>query len=235
LVSHLRGDRGEDLGEEHELDGGVFGRELPRERDERLRREHDVQDDRERGLGPALEARDQRVERLDLALNAGGGRRDRLPVVREARRPPAAVEEAQAELGLEAVDGLAHRGGDAPERAGRGGEAPGLGHGAEGAELLDRDALDHGPPPPLAPPLRVALADSMSVRGIVSLLAEGGHAGRCGARRVSVKATRPATSLCSSRSKATSSAELWHPVRAGAVNRRWRRTRLRRWRTSCLR
>src|SRR6185437_6221822 len=101
---------------------------------------------------------------VDLPAHARRCRDDRLAVLREARDAAGAVEQAQAELRLEPIDGLADRGLDAAELARGGREAARLGDRAQRAQLLDGDALEHR-----SPFFHARRAASMPARNVSSL------------------------------------------------------------------
>ena len=143
LLAHVRRDARENLGEEQQPDVGVLAREVPGERHQRLGREHDVDDDVQRPLGAALQARHQLVERADALLHLGRGRHDRLAVRRQHGNPPRAIEQPKPELRLQPIDCLAHRRLHAPELARRRREAARLGHRPQRPELLDRHPFQH--------------------------------------------------------------------------------------------
>jgi transposase len=125
------------------LDRGVGRVELAQGGTQALERVERVDDEGEPELDPLPQAARAGAHEVDLEEDGAGvgeqrlsGRRQRGPVAR-------AVEEADAELGLEVRDPLAHGGLD-PHEPGRGGaEAAGLGDRREGAQLVERECVQH--------------------------------------------------------------------------------------------
>jgi hypothetical protein len=108
-----------------------------------LERVERVDDEGEPELDPLPQAARAGAQEVDLEEDGAGVGEQRLSGRRQAGPVARAVEEADAELGLEVRDPLAHRGLD-PREPGRGSaEAAGLGDGHEGAELVEREGVQH--------------------------------------------------------------------------------------------
>ena len=83
------------------------------------------------------------LERARLAQDPAGIGQKHPAGLRQHRRATAPLEKQNAKLVLQGGDRLADRRMDPPQAAGRRAETPGFGHRREGAELVERHAVDH--------------------------------------------------------------------------------------------
>ncbi|MCC6645209.1 MAG: thrombospondin type 3 repeat-containing protein [Polyangiaceae bacterium] len=140
---YARRDRGQRLRVDAELDVGQLRRERAAEGHQRRDGHQLLHAQRHGRLHARGEACAQPVELVDLGAHAPRRGEHRLPLRRQRRRASRAVPDRHAELGLE----VRHRGADSglhPRQApARRGEAAALGRGDQGAELVERDAIEH--------------------------------------------------------------------------------------------